>query len=211
MGVTHPSREECGRELMLMFHSNSKISTLIFVLFVSVKNLETLTRTIQPAVFFFPEPPSHPPSFTVSLSLFYLAWLLPYSWPDLTPSRQVRVQEHQPRFSVCIIHDLPLLTGQLFSIQILLRFNLGSIHCPDCWPLITSEVHRCWISVGALCQSRLTNSTSINHRSTGSWPKFARLNCPEGLRGDASTAFIKVESHRMWLMRQKSGSSISQI
>lgn len=52
MGVTHPSREECGRELMLMFHSNSKISTLIFVLFVSVKNLETLTRTIQTAVFF---------------------------------------------------------------------------------------------------------------------------------------------------------------
>lgn len=54
MGVTHPSREECGRGLMLMFHSNSKMSTLIFVLFVSVKNVETLTTTIQAARFFFP-------------------------------------------------------------------------------------------------------------------------------------------------------------
>lgn len=125
MGVTHPSREECGRELMLMFPSNSKMSVLIFVLFVSVKNVETLTTTIQTAIFFPPVPLSHPPSFTVSLSLFYLLWLLPYSWADLAPSRQVRVQKHQPWLSVCIIHDLPLLTGQFFSIQILGEVQSG--------------------------------------------------------------------------------------
>lgn len=48
-------------------------------------------------------------------------WLVPrlsYPCPDLVHSRQVWVQKHHIGLSVCIIHELPLLSGQLFSIRI---------------------------------------------------------------------------------------------
>lgn len=166
MGVTHPSREECGRGLMLMFHSNSKMSTLIFVLFVSVKNVETLTTTIQAARFFF----SPPYLFLIHPALQYRCHCstccgcfhihsLTSRPPDRSGCRSISPGSLCVLFMTC-----PCWLGSYSASKSWVRFNLGSIHCPDCWPLITSEVHRCWISVGALCQSCLANSANINHR-----------------------------------------------
>lgn len=41
-----------------------------------------------------------------------------YSCPDLVHSQHDRGWMHQIGLSVCIIHDVPLLSGQLFSIRI---------------------------------------------------------------------------------------------
>lgn len=154
MGVTHPSREGCGRELMLMFHSNSKMSILIFVSFVSVENLETLTRS---KLQFF---------FCISFSSTHCStWCGCFHIHGLTsrPLDRSGCRSISPG-SLCVLFmTCPCWLGSYSASKSWIRFNLGSIHCPDCWPLITSEVHRCWISVGALCQSCLTNSANINH------------------------------------------------
>lgn len=148
---------------MWMLHSNSKFSTVIFVLFVSV-NIETLTRTIQTVIFF-------------PLQLLLIRPALHYrchcsTWGGCFHIHGLtsRPLDRSGRRSIspgslCVLFmTCPCWLGSYSASKSWLRFNLGSIHCPDCWPLITSEVHRCWISVGALCQSRLTNSANINHR-----------------------------------------------
>ena len=68
-------------------------------------------------------------------------------------------------------------------------FNLCSIHCPDCWPLITSKVHgRCWISAGALCYGAQSASLIEQRSITRLW-KWARV-CSLELIGRAARGCI---------------------
>lgn len=83
-----------------------------------------------------------------------------------------------------------------------MEFNLGSIHCPDCWPLITSKVRRgCWISAGGFMlkgSKRLSGSTEIHHQTleTGQRLLAGRSVWTEE---DASGAFIRQRRCGVWL------------
>lgn len=83
-----------------------------------------------------------------------------------------------------------------------MEFNLGSIHCPDCWPLITSKVrHSCWISAGGFMlkgSKRLSGSREIHHQTleTGQRLLAGRSVWTEE---DASGAFIRQRRCGLWL------------
>lgn len=65
-----------------------------------------------------------------------------------------------------------------------------SIHCHDCWPLITSNVPWCWISAEALC-CRAQNTSLIAQRSiTRPW-HWTRVFLPELIPRDVDWSEIQ--------------------
>ncbi len=53
-------------------------------------------------------------------------------------------------------------------------FCMSSVHCHDCWPLITSKVRECWISAAAVCYRAQSASLIAQGSITRLW-KWARV------------------------------------
>lgn len=88
----------------------------------------------------------------------------------------------------------PCWVGSYSASKSQMWFNLCSIHCPDCWLLITSKVPGCWISVGALCYGAQSVSLIAQRSITRPW-KQSRDCLLEliGIRRDACSTFITQE------------------
>lgn len=104
----------------------------------------------------------------------------PALWTDLSakalPVRGQRRWDTEP--ADVLFMRRPCWVGSYSASESQMWFNLCSIHCHDCWPLITGKVRGCWISAGALCYRAQSASLIAQRSITRHW-KWARVRLLE--------------------------------